>query len=1152
MNVNPEMKRLMNSIAVVLASAACVVVPASAGAATGNERGATLSVQRDSASDAPRVRSVQRDAADNETVSAAANETVEVLLADGTSLTLSPGTRLVIERYRYDRASRLGELELRLEAGAMRVMGGVLNNSSAVVVRTPTGVVTLDNAVAYLSVTPEQTEVALVAGRGIQIAGAGQSRELTKAGTAVTLDSSGKFAGETRSLNREELQAYSNRVNPGLASGVVPTFVVDDGSPTTLADAENSGSLEDQTAKDDKLLPAQTDPTGAAGACSAGGCVAAAPNFDLPSAIGTIADRQAGRTAGATWLRQYLQGDAIAAGGDVRGYVPDYTTVGDGRRDTTGRIFGADAATPFSVTLGSGAPISADYYDDLFCRGGACQTSPIVNLYSGNDGVVYRVAGFGSFDYNFPQNLVASLQLHFNQPAFQMTRPDFDAHPIIVDIPFDFTQPGVIVTRSVTGTINGCALRIDQSCTQNFASYADMQAALNDLDLSDYSPQVGGSGLGLFSRYDGPTVVTTGTPTSGPYNLSVNFTGETAYDVTSLISGFELRSVRNVQSEFNEICFLGSPGCTALARTLFGAVGGDEFGEPRVTLDVDFPQGTFVYPETIAEVMVRGEDSFLAVDMSSRLPGDEQRLFYANGQVSGRLPSGAAAQGATLDNFRLSAGLNASLNPGRAFLRPQTLLTIAPSALLSSDLRVLNAPYSTNVVSPSRVLQYDFAATQSGNDRASTISVTLGTLTYTQSGPMSPGTAQLSGRTVGSSASSGTTRYSGSMQSAQLSTSAGGGNPNIANTGRAGYLVIENYDPASAPNGGLERTIESGAATQTNYATLRFGQILSGGSQAAPANRSSTVLTGYAAGLAEITSPTAGSVEIAALTSGNFQLTTNAAQGTVGATLSASVGTSSTNLTFGSNAGASGLSAYTGAKEFAAMTGSTPNLAAGAVADATAANAAIVSGAPLIGTTNAQGWTSDLDAATRAQMSTNAANTTGYRYLQWGFFFGDFSTAAGRSAHAHLTSWVAGQATPEGTPLPSGTAQYTGHVFANVSNGDQLYSATGTFANQWNFATRSGTGSMNFDGGNYTFITRLLGLQRTGTELTSSSTSRFEGLISNGTDPAYIGSMNGGFVADPAATDPLGLRSGVMGQFSLENTRNGNPYRAVGTFAGER
>src|SRR5690606_38997007 len=82
----------------------------------------------------PVVRSAKRESVDSERFSAGPNETFELLLADGTSITLAAGAEVTVDRYRYDPAARLGELSMTVTRGAVRIIGGALNNSSAITV----------------------------------------------------------------------------------------------------------------------------------------------------------------------------------------------------------------------------------------------------------------------------------------------------------------------------------------------------------------------------------------------------------------------------------------------------------------------------------------------------------------------------------------------------------------------------------------------------------------------------------------------------------------------------------------------------------------------------------------------------------------------------------------------------------------------------------------------------------------------------------------------------------------------------------------------------------------------------------------------------------------------------------------------------------
>ncbi len=1128
----------MNPVrSMALSIAVCAVLASAVGQAAENT--VTLSVQS-AGTAAPQVRSVRRASADAERVEAAVNETVEVLFADGTSITMSPQSRLVIEHYRYDRASRLGELRVRLESGAARFVGGVLNNTSAVQVSTPHARATVDNAIAYVQASSDRTDVVLVAGRALTVEADGKSRTVERAGYALSIDRAGNLGSPTKA-SRADLQRYTAQVNPGLESGVAPMFVLDDGGSAGALPEVALLVSEDNTAKDVKMTPIVADPINPGVPCTAGTCVAAA-SFDLATSIGTIGNRQVGRTLGAQWLRQYNPGNPITTRA-INTPAPDFSAAGDGFRSSTARIFAA-SSSPYSLTLTPSSTMSAIDYATLGCSAGisgACRTSAIVNLYDGTGfGVVYRPAGF---------NGDRTEEVHLAYPV-GMSQGTFDLYPLLFRIPFDLSDQGTVNAESVRTTITGCKDGLND-CRKTYATAAARNAAMANPGpgfFDGYAPTASGQ-IGLFSNY--VVSMTASQETFGgvtDYHIDTTFSGESAYDIYSLHTGFALAQIYNRESSVNDFCALGQADCDAFLSDMFGTNG---FGLPLINPDLSDPfyDPLFGAPEQSGNVLVRSNDAFLVVDAISRLTGDAaQRMFYAVGSVSGRLPGGATAQGTTLDSFRLSAGLAPDAAMGRAFLRPETLLNIAPSAVLSSDLKVLNAAYSSTLSTPSRALQYDFAAVGTGTEQTSTISVTLGELTY------DPATnrAQLAARTVGSTARSGATRYSGAMQSALFSTAVGGGNPNLANTGRAGYLVLENYDPVSAPMGGVERTVENGTVTQTNYALLRFGQVASGGSVAAP-TRTSASLSGYAAGFIEVMNSTGTAVSVVPLTSlsdpaaspSGFTLSTNAAAGTISASLDATLPTDGVAVSFG---GTGAASAYTGNREFAAFSAARPNLSAGEVADPGGANAAIISGAPLIGATSAQGWTGTIDARTRAAMS-----ETGYRHLQWGFFFGDVRTENARNAHAHLIGWVAGRPTPEGTPLPAGTVDYAGHVFANINAGNQLYSAVGSYSNQWNFATRTGTGRMSLDGQDYQLATRLVGLERNGTVVTSASTARFEGLISTPAEPGYVGGLNGSFVADPAATtDPLQLRSALMGEFSLQRTLNGAAYGAVGTFGAER
>jgi hypothetical protein len=125
---------------------------------------------------------------------------------------------------------------------------------------------------------------------------------------------------------------------------------------------------------------------------------------------------------------------------------------------------------------------------------------------------------------------------------------------------------------------------------------------------------------------------------------------------------------------------------------------------------------------------------------------------------------------------------------------------------------------------------------------------------------------------------------------------------------------------------------------------------------------------------------------------------------------------------------------------------------------------------------------------------------------------------------------------------------YSGHVIANVATNNQLYTAMGSYTNRWNFATRTGNGSLNFDSGNYPVRTTL------GTDNVS-----FTGSVLPHTDgdpnsiPSAtpgVGSLSGAFISSGAGSLPN--HAGLIGTFSLSTTRSdASSYVATGTFGAE-
>src|SRR5262245_18539402 len=94
--------------------------------------------------------------------------------------------------------------------------------------------------------------------------------------------------------------------------------------------------------------------------------------------------------------------------------------------------------------------------------------------------------------------------------------------------------------------------------------------------------------------------------------------------------------------------------------------------------------------------------------------------------------------------------------------------------------------------------------------------------------------------------------------------------------------------------------------------------------------------------------------------------------------------------------------------------------------------------------------------------------------MTWGWWGGDVKYKAGSSYtpngrdRLNLATYVAGTVTPVAQlNQMTGSASYSGHLMGNVQNGANSYVAAGTYTNQWNFGSRTGVATVNFDGASY-------------------------------------------------------------------------------------
>src|SRR5262245_38785035 len=129
----------------------------------------------------PIVRSVTKETATGDRFQTNEKEIQQVLLNDGTSLTLGPGSTMLIESFTYDPKTQSGQLNVRLERGQFRVVGGLLNNTGNIGVQTPGGKLDLDNASAFVEVQSNgATRASLLHGKSLKMTTDGKSETVER------------------------------------------------------------------------------------------------------------------------------------------------------------------------------------------------------------------------------------------------------------------------------------------------------------------------------------------------------------------------------------------------------------------------------------------------------------------------------------------------------------------------------------------------------------------------------------------------------------------------------------------------------------------------------------------------------------------------------------------------------------------------------------------------------------------------------------------------------------------------------------------------------------------------------------------------------------------------------------------------------------
>jgi hypothetical protein len=167
-------------------------------------------------------------------------------------------------------------------------------------------------------------------------------------------------------------------------------------------------------------------------------------------------------------------------------------------------------------------------------------------------------------------------------------------------------------------------------------------------------------------------------------------------------------------------------------------------------------------------------------------------------------------------------------------------------------------------------------------------------------------------------------------------------------------------------------------------------------------------------------------------------------------------------------------------------------------------------------------------------------------HLAWGYFLGDLAAQANGAIqdHANLGFWVAGQpVTFAVLQTLTGTATYGGGMIGTAAESGRIATVVGQFAQQWNFATRTGTLNAAFDSASWNGLPLNM----------PGSTNTFNGAGSSSNVADRTLTVQGNFfhnTATAGALSPTNLPAAVGGLFAIHNSTG--TYGANGVLVGAR
>lgn len=754
------------------------------------------------------VSRVERAASTNERFAAKDNEMFEVVFSDGGSLALAPGSVAVLERFAFDRATGAGALVIKVEQGAVRMSGGLLNQKTPIEIKVGTTGIVLSNGSAFVNLTGGEVRVSLLVAGTLEVRDGGASQMLSRPGFETVVAAGGVPDAPRRQAPG---QAFTDAatINPGLRLGGLARL----GNPETAASDVSADRLDDSNLRRRELNYTQAqsgysvnlpDGTRLALGTAAAGSFQSSGSANLGDASPDVLITQDRQLDPET-------GDSNSLGAVRQPGLTTNRVLSEGSYDyalTTGQTAPAFSNGPNGVALSSAFGLSylvsstlQEGENDI--GNGAYLRIPDTDIEKVSLDPTRIVLFPGQVNKElFTETSVSGVFKNASGTETVFTRITvFDDGFYVLGDGFKRDTVFALVTPFVQNSSDNIEGPFAYAIPHAFVFGAPSRLSINRLDGTlSLTSSLSGGGFGAADD---------GTPFLDPSNFGLS--ADTLDGYRSLIAADAGRPPiqQSDTAQFNPLDANGkiSLGVASLSAGFARSSQWDDVDARDIGVDL----GGKIFP--------RATDNFVAVATTDSYG---HTGFFATGDVgSGRTVDGSAS----IDSFVVSRGLDPAdfVGSGSSFgLRglsdAQLFRSFLPAASGeiasgSTPFQVANPASSANGDLSARTFQADFQLASDGSE--SSISVTLGKLTYDSNGfglELSPAPPDplavavtdprtrvtFAGSTVGSSRTRGA---GGALASPTLFTNSliasavgGGGtwNSTTERPGYAGFLVLEN------------------------------------------------------------------------------------------------------------------------------------------------------------------------------------------------------------------------------------------------------------------------------------------------------------------------------------------------------------------------